>query len=493
MVNRVIVLGGGSAGFMAVLALRSRHPNLLVLLIRSRDIGIIGVGEGSTVALSRFLHQYLKVSLKDFHAVAQPTWKLGLKFLWGPRPEFYYSFGAEQMTYRPPDLPRNLGYYCDENIEDADPIASMMAQDRVFARSADGLPVFHDAVSYHFENEKFVRFLEASAIAAGVALLDDTVARVRQDENGITGLDLQSGRTESADLYVDASGFASLLLGKALQEPFISFKSSLFCDRAVVGGWDRTDEPIKPYTTCETMNAGWCWQIEHIARINRGYVYCSSFISDEEAQREFRAKCPKAGPTRVVRFTSGCYERGWVKNVVAIGNASGFVEPLEATALGGIASQSRLVADTLLDAGREVRPSQVDEFNSHHRREWETIRSFIALHYKFNTRVQSPFWTECLEKTDLAGAGRVVRYYQENGPSGAWSGTMLDSFDSFGIGGYMTLLVGQKVPHAARHAPSDAERAAWAQRIEHNRKAAMEGMTVRQALQIIHDPRWRWV
>ncbi len=111
---------------------------------------------------------------------------------------------------------------------------------------------------------------------------------VPQNEEGIAGLVLASGVTQTADLYVDCSGFRSLLLGKTLREPFVNFKSSLFCDRAVIGPWKRTDEPIQPYTTAETTNAGWAWQIDHADYVNRGYVYSSNFISDDEAEREFR-------------------------------------------------------------------------------------------------------------------------------------------------------------------------------------------------------------
>src|SRR5688500_6761314 len=125
----------------------------------------------------------------------------------------------------------------------------MMTHDRVFERAPNGGIKFHDSISYHFENEKFVQFLEGLATALGVRTLDDTVLEVKQDERGVAGLVLKSGVTESADLYVDSSGFISLLLGKTLGEPFINFKSSLFCGRAVVGGWARTDEAIKPYTT----------------------------------------------------------------------------------------------------------------------------------------------------------------------------------------------------------------------------------------------------
>src|SRR5256886_14758754 len=188
-----------------------------------------------------------------------------------------------------------------------------MAHNRVLERRVGGALKFHDAFSYHFENERYVQFLEGYAVAKGVRTLDDTVSEVKQDERGVVGLELKSGASESADLYVDCSGFASLLLGKTLGEPFIPFRSSLFCDRAVAGGWDRTAEPIKPYTTCETMNAGWCWQIEHISRIIRGYVYSSTFMSDEEAEREFREKNPKGTSTRLGKLVSGRYQRSLAK------------------------------------------------------------------------------------------------------------------------------------------------------------------------------------
>src|SRR6185437_2171893 len=131
---------------------------------------------------------------------------------------------------------------------------------------------------------------------------------------------------------------------------------------------------------------------------------CSDFISDEEAEKEFRAASSQITQTRVVKFISGRYERAWIKNVVAIGNANGFVEPLEATALGVISMQSRLLADTLVESDRQIRRWDVTGFNRHHGRYWDSIRRFIAIHYKFNDRIDTPFWRACREKTDLAGA-----------------------------------------------------------------------------------------
>ena len=496
MVQKVIVLGGGSAGFMAALALKVKLPALQVLVIRSKEIAIIGVGEGSTGTLTDFLHNYLSVGRKKFYEVASPTWKLGLKFLWGPRPYFNYTFGPGLETRSDPNQAKPNGFYCDDGIEYTDPFSAMMTHDRVFAR-ANNLPVPHVHIAYHFENEKFVRFLEAAAQVRGVRILDDTVDHVPQNENGIAGLVLKSGVTETADLYVDCSGFSSVLLGKAFAEPFISYQSSLFCQRAVVGGWDRhdpEDQVIKPYTTCETMEAGWAWQIEHENRINRGYVYSPDFITDEQAEQEFRRKNPKVGPTRIVRFISGRYERAWVKNVVAIGNASGFVEPLEATALGAIAKQSRTLAETLFASDRQPRPTQVALYNRFNGLFWDSIRGFLATHYKFNTRLDTPFWRHCREHTELANAEEIVHYYRENGPDGSWGPTLLNNpHDQFTISGYLTLLTGMKVAFRKSWEPTDRDRAAFDQRRQQFREFALKAMPVRDVLAAIRSPNWVWV
>jgi tryptophan halogenase len=389
-------------------------------------------------------------------------------------------------------LAKSIGYYLDDDMEYWDPLSGMMTQEKVFAPAPTGQPAVHLDLAYHFENERFVNFLEGYAQAVGCRVLDDTVAQVLQDDHGVAGLVLKSGRTETADLYVDASGFASLLLGKTLGEPFVPFKSSLFCDRAVVGGWARTSEPIHPYTTCETMPSGWCWQIEHENRINRGYVYSSDFIADDAAEAEFRATAPKVGPTRIVKFVSGRSRDGWVKNVVGVGNSSAFVEPLEATALGLIAIQCRLLVGTLVDSDRRVPQTQLREFNKHHHRIWDNVRGFIAMHYKLNTRSDTPFWRACRADADLAGAAEVVEYYAENGPSNFWAPTLLDPVEPFKMGGYATLLTGMKVPYRRVHQPTDAEVQWVRQWRERNRRIADRALTVRQALDAAHRPDWAW-
>jgi tryptophan halogenase len=206
VVNNVVVLGGGSAGLMASMALKRRLPELSVTVIRSKDIGIIGVGEGSTYAFSGFLHQYLKVSSKAFYLKAEPIWKLGLRFIWGDRPKFNYTFGPGVQERHEPRLAKPLGFYCDEpaSLDDVDLYSALMTEGRVFPLQSDGRPSFNVFAAYHVENEKFVGFLECAAQEIGVQILDDTVKEVLRDEQGVTGLVLASGaRTVTAELYVD--------------------------------------------------------------------------------------------------------------------------------------------------------------------------------------------------------------------------------------------------------------------------------------------------
>ena len=233
----------------------------------------------------------------------------------------------------------------------------------------------------------------------GVEIIEGKAADVQVGEPGVTGITLEDGRALSADLYVDASGFRSLLLGKALQEPYISYASTLFCNSAVVGGWDRSPgEPVQPYTTAETMEAGWCWRIDHDTCVNRGYVYASDFISDEAAEQEFRRKNPRIPEARMIRFKSGRYERGWVKNVVGLGNSCGFVEPLESTAILAFCQAIILMTRVLEATECRPTPSWIDIFNQSHATRWDTIRRFLAIHYRYNTRLDNAFWRACRKK-----------------------------------------------------------------------------------------------
>lgn len=488
-IHRIVVLGGGSAGFLAAITLKKKVPSCQVVVIRSKQIGIIGVGEGTTVSVPNYLHGYLELDPAAFHKAVRPTFKLGIKFLWGPRPYFNYTFSPQfNMQYKA--LPLLNGFYCEQDAEYACINSALMSQDKAFVRLPDGSPGVRNDVAYHMENADFAAYLERSALSLGVEVRDGTVESVQRGERGIETVLLREGESISADLWVDCSGFVSLLLGKTLNEPFVSFKPSLFCERAVVGGWARDGEPILPYTTAQTMDAGWCWQIEHDERINRGYVYSPSFITDDVAEAEFRIKNPRITQTRIVNFISGCYERSWVDNVVAIGNSAGFVEPLESTSIFIICDESQSLAESLLDSGCQPGSAMRRAYNTRFRQTWSDIRRFLALHYKFNTRLATPFWQACQNDTDLAGAEAFVDYYTENGPSAIWRDTIITGKDVFGFEGYLAMMVGMGAPHKKLHAIGPEHWAIWREIQKANRTLAMGALTMEQSLAAIRSPQW---
>ncbi len=492
MIQSILVLGSGSAGLIAALSLKRKIPRLAVSIVRSPDIGVIGVGEGTTPNFPRHLFDYLGISRRRFYELAEPTWKLGIRFLWGERGRFDYTF-APQLDSHWTDLPRPNGFYCDDDFSNVDAPSALMREGKVFHRQANGAPDIQPWHAFHIENEKFVAMLETVAREAGVVIIDGKVTGSERGPQGIAAVLLDDGRRLEADFFVDASGFRSELMGKALEEPFDSFGRTLFCDRAVVGGWARTDEPILPFTTAEQMDAGWCWQIEHEHHINRGYVYSSQFISDEDAAAEFKRKNPKTPDSpRVVKFRSGCYRRMWVDNVIAIGNAGGFVEPLEATALMIVCSHCHTMVDFLLHCELEPTPSMRALYNELTLATWHDIRDFLGLHYKVNTALDTPFWQHCRADTDLSGVQPLLDFYEENGPTGFCRYRMPRSQSDFGIEGYFVMLVGNRVPYRKKHDSSAQELARWEAHRAANIANAKRGIDVKEALYYVRHPGWQW-
>ncbi len=494
MIKQIVVLGGGSAGLIAGLTLRRRLPQIAVRIVRSPDIGIIGVGEGTTVGFPTIMFRELRMNPGPFYAQAQPTWKLGIRFLWGPRPQFFYSF-AEQFNLRWNDLPKRNGFYVGDGVENLGVWSALMLRGKAFPRRDDGLPDFmqHRNVAFHVENKHLVAYLETQCLGLGATILDGTVKGVERGPQGVEALVLETGERLGADLFIDASGFRSELLGRALEEPFESFGHTLFCDRAVIGGWPRTDEPILPYTTCETMDAGWCWQIEHEHWINRGYVYSSRFLSDDAAREELLRKNPKvANEPRVVKFRTGRYRRAWVENVFAVGNAAGFVEPLEATAISAILTQCRTLADCLFEGSFESTPTMADMCNRFLGGSWDEIRDFIALHYKFNTRLDTPFWQMCRAETTLGSAQSIVDFYVENGPTPLAERVLLRPSSAFGMEGYLAMLVGQQVPTRKVYEAPANELAQWQRHRQESAAAAERGVSVREALDFVRRSDLTW-
>ncbi len=431
MRRKAIVVGGGTAGLISAITLLRTCADVTVTVIRSSKIGHIMVGEGTFAATPIHLHDVLGIPRQDFYDRVNPTLKLGLRLLWGPRPSFDFPFNEQYNSEALPSPGKPWGFYSLSNWEGISP----------FPADADiRLP---PGAGYHLVNQAFVEFLEGYFVGLGGELIDAKVVSASAGEGGVESVRCESGEEFTGDFFVDASGFSGVLIHQALGVPYVSMRRHLFCDRAVVGGWARgDDEPIKLYTTAETMDAGWCWRIEHEHIINRGYVFCSSFLSDERAADEFLRKNPKVPEAvlRVVPFETRHVQLAWVKNVVAIGNASGFVEPLEATniqviCLHALGVAKALEADDRPDGGR------IEDFNRVVTLQWQRIRDFLALHYRFNTRLKTPFWEMAVRETPLGELEDYVQKYQELGPN-----LLSDRFDMFGRDGCLAMLLGMRVP-----------------------------------------------
>jgi tryptophan halogenase len=222
-------------------------------------------------------------------------------------------------------------------------------------------------------------------------------------------------------------------------------------------------------------------------------VFSSAFLSDDAAEAEFRRKNPLVQKTRLVKFRSGYHPRSWVKNVVAMGNSAGFVEPLEATALFVISNACRALVVALADSELDPQPTLRESYNRIVAQMWTEIRDFLAIHYRYNTRLATPFWQHCQHATALHGAQRIVDFYTENGPSTAFAGELLTPETSiFHLEGFYALLVGQRVPHRCIRPLTPVEQKSIANLRATNSAHARAGMGVAESLAIIRDPRWQW-
>lgn len=499
MISNVLVVGAGSAGLLAAVSLKRSFPELTVRVLRDPDTPVIGVGESTTPNIPQFLFETLKLSPRHFYQTTKATWKIGIHFLWGKRDGFEYTF-TRQLDARWHDLPYCNGFYADEDFTHVDVGASLMQEKKAFLRNPNGIgPLIDSNHAFHLYNPAFVQYLEEVCDQNDIAILDGKFISVEKGPNGVEALILSDSRRLTADFFVDATGFRSELLGRTLDEPFESYANSLFCDRCVVGSWDRTSEPILPYTTVETMDAGWCWRIEHEHAINRGYVFSSSALSDDEARAEFLRKNPGATTwDHVLKFRSGRYRRSWVDNVVAMGNASGFVEPLEATAIMMICAMCGNLITSLRECKLTPNPPMRDLFNHLAGESWDDIKNFLSIHYRFNNRLDTPFWKRCRAEVNIDARKQLLDFYAANGPTGLCRyyigavGTASGLHSAFGLEGYLCMLLGMQVPYAAKHTPSPEELRRWNQHRAQVKAAAAEGLTVEQALAIIRHPSWRW-
>lgn len=484
-IEKIVVVGGGSAGFMAALTLVKRLPAAKLEVVHSPDIPVIGVGESTTVAIPRFLHDELGIDRREFFRAVEPSWKLGLRLEFGVPEVTHFNYPFDLLiNKRVPGSEATVGYHMLADQVDASLFGALMDRCKSPCRAQNGRMICDQRSAYHIKNDRYIAYLQRKSIEAGATTVAGEVGSVQRHESGdIASLTLKDGRVVVGDFFVDCTGFRSLLLGKTLGTKFESYAKSLLCDTAIVGQWNRNDAEIRPYTTCTTMNNGWCWRIDFHDLVTRGYVHSSAFCSVDEAMREMKEKNTQLGDDlRVLKFPSGRYENFWVGNVAGIGNASGFVEPLEATALHMIVEQCNFLSLALADSNLRIVPAMQAVENARFRRLWDDIRDFLAIHYRFNRKLDTPFWRHCQEVVELAGGVPMIEYFRNVGPSGLATG-ILDPVSIFNVHGYMLLLMGQHIPSAAPAPTSPREVAAWQNLRNLFRTEADNALPMREALQ----------
>jgi tryptophan 6-halogenase len=409
--KNIVILGGGTAGWMTASLLHKKWQDLgiKITVVESPDIGIIGVGEGSTPLLKVFFDS-LDISESEWMPECNATYKNGISFN-------NWSTVADYESYFHP-FPSSLDFatfgllykYSSLRRKGEDVLAhpnrfSLMAsltEKKLAPIPSKNFP-FHFQYGYHFDSVLIGKFLRDRAKKAGVEHIEATVEKVDQDSSGdITALKLNNDQVLSADYFIDCSGFASVLMQKTLNVPFIDFSENLFNDSAIAMPTE-IDANIPSETVSTALSNGWVWKIPLTNRFGNGYVYSSKYCTADEAETELRTHLGVLDSdveARHLKMKVGRVQETWHNNCVAIGLSQGFIEPLEATAL-------QFVFSTIDEFSKAFEQGEFtsqyrDEFNNRMNANFEGIRDYIVLHYKTNSREDSQYWIDNRENQNLS-------------------------------------------------------------------------------------------
>jgi tryptophan halogenase len=417
-IRRIVIAGGGTAGWMTAAALsRTLGKVLDITLVESDDIGTVGVGEATIPTLVHF-HRLLDINEAEFMAATQATFKLGISFeSWRARGKNYiHSFGSTGtdhwtagfqhfwMKGRKLGLASDYGDYCLE--------LKASVESKFAHLPNDGLNY-----AYHLDAGRYARFLRRFSEHFGIQRIEAKIASVEQSANGdIAALLLDSGKRIEGDLFIDCTGFRSLLLGQTLGVPYEDWSHWLFNDSAIAVQTESTG-PALPLTRSMAHDWGWQWRIPLQSRVGNGIVYSSRHVDDDTAKATLLGNIEGKVLTepRVIRFKPGQRKQTWSHNCVAIGLSSGFLEPIESTSIHLI--QRSIVRLLQNFPSQGIRQADVDEFNAQTWSEIEFIRDFIILHYKVTERRDSPYWKEAAEMAVPAPLQHRIDMFQQTGRS----------------------------------------------------------------------------
>ena len=413
-IRRLVIAGGGTAGWLAAAALSNQFHGLLdIVLIESDEIGTVGVGE-STIPPIRTFHRLMGIDEQEFMRATAATFKLGISFEnWGKIGDRYiHPFGITgRSTWAVGfhhfwlhalrnGIQSEFGEYCLEH------------QAAKAGKFFTG-PKAEVNYAYHLDAGVYAKFLRKFSEKFGVRRIEGKIREVKQHDNGfIASLLLESGQLVEGDLFIDCTGFRGLLIEQTLKTGYEDWNQWLPCDAAVAVQTESVG-PAIPYTRAIAHEAGWRWRIPLQHRVGNGLVYCSRFMSDQEATdkllREVEGKTIIS--PRVIKFRTGRRLKSWNKNVIALGLASGFVEPLESTSIQLIMTGlTRLI---YLFPFPQVTQTIVDQYNEESQTEQERVRDFIILHYCATQRDDSEFWRYCANMQVPDALARRIQMFRE--------------------------------------------------------------------------------
>ncbi len=457
-IKRVVIVGGGTAGWItAAFLAKAMGPLLEIQLIQSAEIGVVGVGE-ATIPAIRLISKFLELDEDEVLKASQGTFKLGIQFNdWRRIGDSYiHAFGDIGL---PLGL---LGFYHywlrsrdRKSAKDlwAFSLNAVTAMANRFARleKVGSSPLSGINYAYHFDATRFGKFLYQHSAARTVQLTEGKIVDVqlRAEDGFIESVQLESGEIIAGDLFIDCSGLRALLIEGALQTGYENWQHWLPCDRALFVHSTRV-EPMRPYTQANARPAGWQWRIPLQDRDSNGHVYCSRFMSDDEATSLLLADLDGealAEPSPV-HFTTGMRRQAWNRNCVALGLSSGFFEPLESTNIHLAQSgANRLLA---LFPDRHFDPALIAEYNRQTRSEYEHIRDFIILHYKATERDDTPFWQYCAQIDIPESLARKINLFRNSGM------IFREDNELFTEGSWLQVLIGQGIEPTHHHLLADA-------------------------------------
>lgn len=424
-IKQIVIVGGGTAGWMAAagLSILLRDPTIRIRLIESEQIGIVGVGE-ATIPHIRYFNKLIQLDEPDFLRQTNATYKTGIEFVnWGQVGDRYFHsfspYGVNMDGYHFHQF--WLRHAMTQGAPGADHynLLALASRTNKFARpqpQMQNTPLARLEYAFQFDSSLYGKYMRGLAESRGVERIEGKIVKVHQrSEDGfIESVELESGTKIGGELFIDCTGFRGLLIEQTLKSGYIDWSHYLPMNRAVAQACEQPG-PILPYTRSTAHKAGWQWRIPLQNRLGNGHVYCSDYISDDEAYATLQEglEGPATTEPNFLRFKTGVRAKPWNKNVVSLGLASGFLEPLESTSIHLVQTAvARLMTnfpDTLFNQ------RDIDYYNERTLLEFEQVRDFIILHYCATQRDDSPFWNYVRTMELPEKLQQRIDIYRENG------------------------------------------------------------------------------